>query len=38
VSSAVAELCLGKSLPITDHGVVTLKGFAEPVRAHRVAT
>jgi class 3 adenylate cyclase len=38
MSSTVAELCRGKSLPITDHGVVTLKGFAEPVRAHRVAT
>ena len=36
MSSTVAELCIGKSLPIREIGVVTLKGFAEPVRAHCV--
>ena len=36
MSSTVAELCIGKSLPIKDVGAVMLKGFAEPVRAHCV--
>ena len=37
MSSAVAELCIGKALPIRDIGAVTLKGFAEPVRVHCIA-
>jgi class 3 adenylate cyclase len=37
MSSTVAELCIGKALPIRDVGAVTLKGFAEPVRAHCVS-
>jgi hypothetical protein len=36
MSSTVAELCIGKSLPIRDVGEVMLKGFAQPVRAHCV--
>jgi class 3 adenylate cyclase len=34
VSNAVAELCIGKSLPLRDVGEVALKGFDQPVRAH----
>ena len=34
VSSAVAELCVGKTLPFKEVGEVTLKGFGTPVRAH----
>jgi class 3 adenylate cyclase len=34
VSSAVAELCAGKTLPFQKVGEVTLKGFDTPVRAH----
>lgn len=37
VSNAVAELCMGKKLPLRDIGGLTLKGFEEPVRAHAVA-
>ena len=36
VSSAVAELCVGKTLPFQEVGEVTLKGFDRPVRAHAV--
>src|SRR5438105_1044868 len=36
VSSAVAELCVGKTLPFQEIGEVTLKGFDQPVRAHAV--
>jgi class 3 adenylate cyclase len=36
VSSAVAELCVGKTLPFQEVGEVSLKGFAAPVRAHAV--
>ncbi len=34
VSTAIAELCLGKGLSFEDLGEVTLKGFTSPVRAH----
>ena len=34
VSNAVAELCIGKSLPFRDLGAVTLKGFEQPVHVH----
>jgi class 3 adenylate cyclase len=34
VSNAVAELCIGKALPLRDVGPVALKGFDQPVRAH----
>ena len=34
VSNTVAELCVGKSLPLRDVGAVALKGFDQPVRAH----
>jgi class 3 adenylate cyclase len=37
VSSAIAELCLGKGLLFQDIGEVTLKGFNSPVRAHTAA-
>jgi class 3 adenylate cyclase len=37
VSSAIAELCLGKGLSFEDVGEVTLKGFGSPVRAHAAA-
>ncbi len=36
VSNAVAELCIGKALPLQDMGPVALKGFDQPVRAHAV--
>lgn len=34
MSNAVAELCMGKSLPLRDAGLVALKGFDDPVRVH----
>jgi class 3 adenylate cyclase len=37
VSSAIAELCLGKGFSFEDLGEVTLKGFGSPVRAHAAA-
>jgi class 3 adenylate cyclase len=37
VSTAIAELCLGKGLLFEDLGEVTLKGFGYPVRAHVAA-
>jgi len=37
VSNAVAELCLGKALPLKDAGHVTLKGFSEPVHVHCIS-
>ena len=37
VSSAIAELCLGKGLLFEDLGEVALKGFNSPVRAHAAA-
>jgi class 3 adenylate cyclase len=36
VSSSIAELCTGKSLPLQDLGEVSLKGFDRPVRVHEV--
>jgi class 3 adenylate cyclase len=36
VSNVVAELCLGKGVSFTDLGSLSLKGFAQPVRAHAV--
>ena len=36
ISNAVAELCIGKSLPLMALGLVTLKGFDEPVHVHCV--
>ena len=36
VSSALAELCLGKDVQFEDRGEATLKGFAQPVRVHSV--
>lgn len=36
VSSAIAELCLGKGFSFQDVGEVALKGFDQPVRAHAV--
>jgi class 3 adenylate cyclase len=37
ISNVVAELCVGKKLPITDFGRLTLKGFEQPVQAYAVA-
>lgn len=37
VSSAIAELCIGKGLSFEDVGEVMLKGFGSPVRAHAAA-
>jgi class 3 adenylate cyclase len=34
VSSAIADLCVGKGLSFEDLGEVTLKGFTSPIRAH----
>ena len=34
VSTAIAELCIGKGLSFEDLGEVALKGFGQPVRAH----
>ena len=36
MSNAVAELCIGKALPLKDLGTVTLKGFDGPVRVHGI--
>jgi class 3 adenylate cyclase len=36
VSNVIRELSLGKSIPFTDRGEASLKGFAEPVRVHAV--
>lgn len=36
VSNAVAELCIGKALAMTDVGRLALKGFDQPVQAHAV--
>jgi class 3 adenylate cyclase len=36
VSTAVAELCMGKGLAFTDLGEVSLKGFDRPVRIHAI--
>jgi class 3 adenylate cyclase len=36
MSNAVAELCIGKALPLKDIGSVELKGFGEPVHVHCV--
>ncbi len=36
VSNAVAELCVGKKLPLQPVGALTLKGFEQPVHAHTV--
>lgn len=37
VSSAVPELCGGKGLRFEELGEITLKGFDQPTRVHRVA-
>jgi len=37
VSNAVAELCLGKALPLKDAGKVELKGFEQPVHVHCIS-
>ena len=37
VSNVVAELCVGKRVPLQDLGKVTLKGFDRPLRVHVVA-
>ena len=37
VSNAVAELCLGKALPLKDAGRVALKGFDQPVHVHCIS-
>ena len=34
VSNAIAELCIGKPLPLRDAGDVALKGFPKPQRVH----
>jgi len=34
LSNAVAELCIGKSLPLRDVGNVSLKGFDQPIHVH----
>jgi class 3 adenylate cyclase len=36
VSSALAELCLGKDVQFEDRGEAVLKGFQQPVRVHSV--
>ena len=36
VSNTVAELCAGKALPVCGVGLVSLKGFDEPIRVHRI--
>lgn len=36
VSNVVAELCLGKGVTFRDLGMVSLKGFEQPVRVHAV--
>jgi len=37
VSSVIADLCIGKSLPFQDLGELSFKGFERPVRVHAVA-
>ena len=37
VTTAIAELCIGKGLQFEDLGEVDLKGFGYPVRAHAAA-
>jgi hypothetical protein len=37
VTSAIAELCIGKGLQFEDLGEVALKGFGYPVRTHAAA-
>jgi class 3 adenylate cyclase len=37
VTSAIAELCIGKGLLFEDLGEVVIKGFGYPVRAHAAA-
>jgi class 3 adenylate cyclase len=37
ISNAVAELCVGKRLPIREVGRLALKGFDDPVHAHAVS-
>jgi class 3 adenylate cyclase len=37
ISNTVAELCIGKMLPIREIGRLALKGFDDPVHAHAVA-
>lgn len=37
VSSAIAELCIGKGFSFDDVGELSLKGFGSPVRAHAAA-
>ncbi len=36
MSNAVAELCIGKALPLRDVGRVSLKGFDQPVHVHSI--
>lgn len=38
LSNAVAELCIGKTLPLRDLGRIALKGFDQPVHAHCVGS
>jgi class 3 adenylate cyclase len=37
VSTAIAELCIGKGLTFQDLGEVSLKGFDRPIRVHAIA-
>jgi class 3 adenylate cyclase len=37
ISNAVAELCVGKMLPMREIGRLALKGFDDPVHAHAVS-
>jgi class 3 adenylate cyclase len=37
VSTAIAELCIGKGLKFQDLGEVALKGFDRPIRVHALA-
>jgi class 3 adenylate cyclase len=36
VSTAIAELCIGKGLTFQDLGEVSLKGFDRPIRVHAI--
>jgi class 3 adenylate cyclase len=38
VSNAVAELCIGKALPLKEVGLVALKGFDQPVHVHCIGS
>ena len=38
LSNAVAELCIGKALPLRDLGRIALKGFDHPIHAHCVGS